>query len=114
MNPNTPRNKLKTAGEYVLRRESTLVVMEITLGSWDPAVNNVGFRCTVEGSMMCSCELNPVGGASEIHGAIERCLTALAALQRRLTNPGQPKSVKLDRVQGDPAQTLGQSNSLAV
>jgi hypothetical protein len=31
-----------------------------------------------------------------------------------VTNPGQPKSVKLDRVHGDPAQTLGQSNSLAV
>jgi hypothetical protein len=27
-NPNTARNRLKTAGEYELRRESTFVVME--------------------------------------------------------------------------------------
>jgi hypothetical protein len=30
------------------------------------------------------------------------------------TSPGQLKSVKLDRVQDDPAQTLGQLNGLAV
>jgi hypothetical protein len=31
-----------------------------------------------------------------------------------VTNPGQLKSVKLDGVQDDPAQTLGQLNGLAV
>src|ERR1700737_467212 len=42
-NPNTARNRLKTAGAYELRRESTLVVMLLTLRSWDPAVN----RCAI-------------------------------------------------------------------
>src|SRR4051794_34079204 len=31
ISPNTMRNRLKTAGEYELRRESTLVVMRMTL-----------------------------------------------------------------------------------
>src|SRR5215813_11084350 len=39
INPNTTRNRLKTAGEYELRRESTLVVMCSTLRFWDLAVS---------------------------------------------------------------------------
>jgi len=31
-----------------------------------------------------------------------------------VTNPGELKPVKLDRVQDDPAQTLGRVNGLAV
>src|SRR5712672_1838748 len=42
-NPNTARNRLKPAGAYELRRESSLVVMWLTLRSWDPAVN----RCAI-------------------------------------------------------------------
>src|ERR1700760_2443529 len=35
-NPNTTRNRLRTAGEYELRRDSTLLVMASTLRSLGP------------------------------------------------------------------------------
>src|SRR3977135_1740638 len=85
-NPNTARNRLKTAGAYELRRESSLVVMLLTLRSWDPAVN----RCAITTSRAAE-QIRVVSTAGAC--AQDRPVGALGVKHRR--RPWGPSALQL-------------------